>query len=205
VWARSQALLWYKRLLLGVYLWCFRSDPRMEAVAATVAVAPIHEGSGRKRKLRKDDAVSSGYLVYLLLAEDKTRSYVGLTNNLAKRLRQHNQEIKGGARYTRGKAWRLVLAIRGFASDRCARQLEWRLHRYGRCNRRSGKDVLEKRVRHLCDAMNMERWTSTCKRTSEMNLTFSWTLPEDARLFDDTEAYRWPTGVVTHVVAAQVN
>lgn len=41
------------------------------------------------------------YVVYLLKHENLNRTYVGITNNLKRRLRQHNGEIKGGARSTK--------------------------------------------------------------------------------------------------------
>jgi putative endonuclease len=42
----------------------------------------------------------NNYNVYLLKNQDNNKTYVGITNNLIRRLRQHNNEIKGGARYT---------------------------------------------------------------------------------------------------------
>ena len=38
--------------------------------------------------------------VYLLKNSSNNRTYVGITNNLERRLRQHNGVIKGGAKYT---------------------------------------------------------------------------------------------------------
>ena len=40
------------------------------------------------------------YIVYLLTNTQSNRSYLGITNNPARRIRQHNGEIKGGAKYT---------------------------------------------------------------------------------------------------------
>ena len=42
------------------------------------------------------------YFVYILRCSDNTL-YTGITNNLEKRLRQHNGEITGGAFYTQNK------------------------------------------------------------------------------------------------------
>ena len=43
----------------------------------------------------------SEYIVYLLKNTCNNRTYLGITNNSKRRLRQHNCEIKGGAKYTR--------------------------------------------------------------------------------------------------------
>lgn len=42
------------------------------------------------------------YCTYILQCSDGTL-YTGITNNIKKRLRQHNGEIVGGAFYTRNK------------------------------------------------------------------------------------------------------
>ena len=41
------------------------------------------------------------YVCYILKSGNRT--YNGSTNNMRRRLRQHNGEIKGGAKYTRGR------------------------------------------------------------------------------------------------------
>jgi predicted GIY-YIG superfamily endonuclease len=40
------------------------------------------------------------YVVYLLYNDKNNYTYIGITNNIERRLRQHNKIIKGGARYT---------------------------------------------------------------------------------------------------------
>jgi putative endonuclease len=52
------------------------------------------------------------FFVYLLLNNYKGRqtSYVGYTNNLKKRLLLHNSSR--GARFTRGRHWKLIYYIR---------------------------------------------------------------------------------------------
>lgn len=42
------------------------------------------------------------WIVYLLRCVDKSL-YCGITNNLEKRLKQHNGKLKGGAKYTRSR------------------------------------------------------------------------------------------------------
>jgi len=43
---------------------------------------------------------SSSWYVYLLLCAND-HLYCGVTNNIEKRVKQHNGELKGGAKYTR--------------------------------------------------------------------------------------------------------
>ena len=40
------------------------------------------------------------YVVYLLKNTSNDRTYLGITNNSVRRLRQHNGDLKGGAKYT---------------------------------------------------------------------------------------------------------
>jgi len=51
------------------------------------------------------------------------RTYVGSTTDVTRRVRQHNREIRGGARSTEAHAgkWRLMAVVGGFAtrSDAC--------------------------------------------------------------------------------------
>ncbi|CAN8138848.1 GIY-YIG nuclease family protein [Thiomicrorhabdus sp. 6S2-11] len=49
--------------------------------------------------MTKPKPSESAWCVYLLRCVDNTL-YCGVTNDMDKRLRQHNGEIKGGARYT---------------------------------------------------------------------------------------------------------
>ena len=46
--------------------------------------------------------------VYVLVSVGDKRTYVGVTTDLQRRLRQHNGELTGGARSTRaGRPWRI--------------------------------------------------------------------------------------------------
>ncbi len=65
------------------------------------------------------------YVCYLLIDNNNKTSYVGITNDKDKRLRQHNQEIKGGAKATKGKVWNRALHIKGFPTKHDILQFEW--------------------------------------------------------------------------------
>jgi putative endonuclease len=66
------------------------------------------------------------YVCVYILCDGRSRTYVGATVNLARRLRQHNREIMGGAKYTR--TWRnvyLLAYVTGFTTWRQALSFEW--------------------------------------------------------------------------------
>lgn len=68
------------------------------------------------------------YICYCLVnPAPTTRTYIGMTNNPVRRIRQHNGEIKGGARYTsrRDGGWRYQWQVTGFESKHCALSFEW--------------------------------------------------------------------------------
>lgn len=61
---------------------------------------------------------------YLLLSS--TRTYIGCSNNPSKRLRQHNGEIKGGAKATlMHRPWRHKAIVTGFKTRTSALSFEW--------------------------------------------------------------------------------
>lgn len=67
-------------------------------------------------------------VVYIISPSGTDRSYVGSTKNLSQRLRQHNREIKGGAKRTgRHKNWSIVCFVSGFATWRETLAFEWAL------------------------------------------------------------------------------
>ena len=76
--------------------------------------------TGRKRK--------AAAFVYVLgcLAGARHLTYVGWTNDVARRLAKHNSGK--GARSTRGRAW-VLLHSEGFADKRAAMCREWHLKR----------------------------------------------------------------------------
>lgn len=78
------------------------------------------------------------YLCYVLVSTVSPRTYVGITNNLPRRLRQHNGEIQGGAKYTRGhRPWRLKYVAQSFPNKSEAMKFEWKVKHYSKRHRGS--------------------------------------------------------------------
>lgn len=68
------------------------------------------------------------HMVYIISSLSQTRTYIGYTNDIVRRLRQHNGEILGGAKHTRkNRPWKLVCYIKGFKSHKEALSFEWYL------------------------------------------------------------------------------
>ena len=105
------------------------------------------------------------YLVYILKCDKY--SYVGMTNNFERRIRQHNKELKGGAKYTSKKDyWYPVCIIDGFPDMKTACQCEWRVKR--------GKNGSIGRIKYVSKyLMNEQKWTSKCELSiKDQDLTF---------------------------------
>lgn len=73
------------------------------------------------------------WCTYLILSNDKRKTYLGVTANLSRRLRQHNGELAGGSKAARGgRPWSLVCTVRGFGTRSEACQFEWRLRKFSK-------------------------------------------------------------------------
>lgn len=96
------------------------------------------------------------YLVYAIQSSCGKKTYVGCTNNFARRIRQHNGELVGGARYTRGSKWCPILHVAGL-KKREALQLEWAM-KHKRCPGVSGA---QGRIKTMQRLMKCERWTQS--------------------------------------------
>lgn len=76
--------------------------------------------------------------LYLLRSTKEERTYVGVTVNVERRLRQHNGELPGGAKATRrGRPWTLFKVLGTFADRSGAQQAEAAFKRLSGCQRLS--------------------------------------------------------------------
>ena len=66
------------------------------------------------------------YFVYLIVSKNKKRtiSYVGYTNNIEKRLKNHNDSK--GAKFTKGRKWKLKF-FKSYTKKNIAMQEEYKL------------------------------------------------------------------------------
>ena len=103
------------------------------------------------------------FYVYLLLSTSNKNTYVGATIDVNRRLRQHNREIKGGAKATtsrvsKGESWRRICYISGFPDWSSALQFEWRWKQISRKIKQN--KPLEKRMEALNLLLSLEKSTT---------------------------------------------
>lgn len=87
------------------------------------------------------------YILYLIINKSNNCTYIGITNNPERRIRQHNGELKGGAKYTTFKKgngkWEYYGFILGLYKH-IALSIEKKVHIHSR--KTYGKTPLEKRL-----------------------------------------------------------
>lgn len=91
------------------------------------------------------------------------RSYIGMTQDIKRRMRQHNGEIAGGAASTRGGTWVLLARVSGFPGMREALQFEWRSKRM-----RAGAGARRRAIGGLLATLRLDRWTRKSRPAAEM-------------------------------------
>lgn len=105
----------------------------------------------------------TNYYCYILKNSDNNRTYNGFTVNPKRRLRQHNQEIVGGAKYTKkhgNKNWEMYVLINGFPDEVNALQAEWRIkHPDGRRKRPIKYSSPAGRIKGLAEVLRLKQWT----------------------------------------------
>ena len=106
------------------------------------------------------------------IIENEKYTYVGVSNNAIKRLRAHNGEIKGGAKYTtsKGSGWKHVCIITGFPTKIESMQFEWALKHIPPRNA-SG---IHNRIKKLFLLCNKIQWTKNSPLAETMPLTIVW-------------------------------
>lgn len=109
------------------------------------------------------------FYVYLLECSSGA-TYVGATVDLERRLRQHNKEIKGGAKATgakiaKGESWHRVCYVENFPDWKSALQFEWAWKFHTRQmrkkeNKNEKKKPVDRRKEALTYLLSLEKATS---------------------------------------------
>lgn len=98
---------------------------------------------------------------YCLISESG-KTYVGATVDLDHRLRQHNGEIRGGARATSMEAgqWKRLCHVKGFPDNHAALQFEWRWKNLSRKKEYANLLPSDRRFAALQELLSLDKPTS---------------------------------------------
>lgn len=123
-----------------------------------------------------------------ILKSPANKTYVGYTVNPHRRLRQHNQELKGGAKYTKKNGngdWEMFALIGGFPDAQNAMQCEWRLKHPDRKKSTSRKyHSPVGKIKGINEIFKDERWTIFTEFVSETLVLTLWLTEEFAQMID---------------------
>ncbi len=104
-----------------------------------------------------------------IIHSDFERTYCGVTNNIIRRINQHNGIIKGGAKSTKGREWEYFCIISGFESRQELLQFEWRMHHPDGKRRRASKyNGIEGRILAIKDVFHW--WRNIKNKRNKMKL-----------------------------------
>jgi structure-specific endonuclease subunit SLX1 len=132
----------------------------------------------------------SDYFCYILRNTNplyNNLTYNGITNNLSRRLRQHNGEITGGAKYTKNKGpWEYYVIIQGFTNKCEALSCEWRI-KYP-TNKKRPRCFCGQigRIKSLNLILNLEKWTNKTKIINSDN-NYVIYISDDMSIYLDKE------------------
>lgn len=125
------------------------------------------------------------YTVYFLKSCTTNRTYVGYTNNIYRRILEHNGYGNEGAKRTKaGRPWKVVCILSGFPTSRAALQFEYAWHqiRAPRKRTKNGPDGKRRYIKcpHIIDCnrglqmLFEKKWTQTAPEPHSFPLTCIW-------------------------------
>lgn len=112
---------------------------------------------------------------YFYLLQNQNCTYAGVSPDPQRRLRQHNKELKGGAKYTTSKpsTWSPLCFVQGFPSKIEAMQFEWAV-KHAAPRNVGGIAARIKKLYHVCC---QERWTTRSPLAKDVPLQIHWCVP----------------------------
>ena len=103
------------------------------------------------------------YILKRVDCNDSKSTYSGSTNDLSRRIRQHNGELVGGAKATKGKQWEFYAILTGFVNHQNCLSAEWRIKHPTNARKRPAKYCgVKGRIAGLNEVLCQEKWTQQC-------------------------------------------
>lgn len=125
------------------------------------------------------------WIFYIIV--NKMSTYAGVSPDPVRRLRQHNGEICGGAKYTtsKGPGWRHLCFVSGFQTKQQALQFEWAVKHVAPRN----KGGIAQRIQKLFKVLCKDKWTSNAVMANTVPLTLEWHEENIPELFQTCPGY----------------
>jgi len=118
------------------------------------------------------------WIFYIIQNRDCT--YAGVSPDPIKRLRKHNSEISGGAKYTtsKGPGWKHICLVSGFQTKIQAMQFEWAVKHVPP---RNTGGIIHRLIK-LFTVLNKSHWTSKSPLSSSIPLNIEWKIRKPIEL-----------------------
>ena len=104
---------------------------------------------------------------FYIIAKDYL-TYAGVSPDPVQRLRKHNGEIKGGAKYplSKGPGWKHVCIVSGFHNKIQSMQFEWAVKHAPPRN----VGGIQSRFKKIKEVIERERWTKNSPLSKDVDL-----------------------------------
>ena len=114
------------------------------------------------------------------IIQNKGATYAGVSPDPVKRLRKHNGELSGGAKYTqsKGPGWTHICLVHGFQTKNQALQFEWAVKHVP--PRDAGG--VTNRLKKLFTVLNKTHWTSKAPASAGIPLILEWKIARPPEL-----------------------
>ena len=122
--------------------------------------------------------IEEPWIFYIIQNRDCT--YAGVSPDPIKRLRKHNSEISGGAKYTtsKGPGWKHICLVSGFQTKIQAMQFEWAVKHVPP---RNTGGIIHRLIK-LFTVLNKRHWTSKSPLSSSIPLNIEWKIRKPIEL-----------------------
>ena len=123
-----------------------------------------------EREKQENSKIDPPWFFYII--KNRQFTYAGVSPDPVQRLRKHNGEICGGAKYTtsKGPGWKHVCIVSGFQNKIQALQFEWAVKHHPPRN----VGGINSRLKKLREVIAKERWTSKSPLSCDVPLTVEY-------------------------------
>lgn len=100
------------------------------------------------------------YYCYMITSASANRTYIGMTNNIDDRCRQHRGELKGGAKATKGVTdWEYNIIVGEFEDKSKAMRFEWLFkHKKSSTGKWINSSGIKGRIERLNELLDEDEW-----------------------------------------------